>query len=139
MKDKNRGQSFLELAIMLPFLLVVLFGIFDLGRAFFSTITLISAAREGARYLSAYPGDVSNTLGQFFSTKQIAIAEAGNSGVALTTDQVTVECDNNDEEPDECDGGSPAIVTVTYDFNLVLGWLLPNPIPLSRSAQMVVP
>lgn len=134
----NQGQGFIELALLIPMLLVVVVGIFDLGRVYFSTIALVSAAREGARYLSVHPGDISNTP-PFISTIYVAIDEAGNAGIPLTESQVTVSCTNSDDEPSECDGAHPAIVTVTYDFDLILGLVLPSPISVTRSAQMVVP
>jgi len=134
-----QGQSLIELAIALPLLLAVLFGVLDLGRVFFATITLISAAREGARYLSVYPEDISNDTAPFFTTKQIAIQEAGDSGIPLPIDDVDVSCTNSDDDPDYCDSGAPAVVTVTHDFDLVLGWFLPSPIQIERTAQMVVP
>lgn len=38
-----------EFAILLPLLLLVIAGIVDLGRAFFTEVALTNAAREGAR------------------------------------------------------------------------------------------
>ena len=135
----QKGQNITEFAIILPILLVILIGAIDLGRVFFSTITLVSAAREGARYLASYPEDVSNSSGAFYETEQVTIREADNSGLTLTTGEVTVSCTNTDSEVEFCDSGTPAIVTVTHDFELILGWILPSPITLTRSAQMVVP
>jgi hypothetical protein len=136
MKISNRGQGLLEFALVLPFLLVVLFGVFDLGRLYFSSITITSAAREGARYLSVYPEDVSNS---YDDTELVAIQEAENSGILLDDDDVVVFCLNEDSDYSHCDSGYPAIVTITHDFDLILGWLLSSPIPITRSAQMVVP
>lgn len=133
------GQSLLELALVLPFLLFVIFGVLDLGRVFFSTITLISAAREGARYLSVYTDDVSNGGGAYLGTIQTAIREAGDSGLALSAGDITPSCTNIDDDPVHCDSGLPAVVTVSHDFELVLGWFLPSPITVERTAQMVVP
>ncbi len=133
------GQSLLELALVLPFLLFVLFGVFDLGRVFFSSITLVSAAREGARYLTVYPEDFSNLGGPFAGTIQTAKQEAADSGITLVSGEVVVSCTNTDDDYEYCDSGYPAIVTVTHDFELVLGWFLPSPITIQRTAQMVVP
>ena len=130
------GQSLLELALVLPFLVFVIFGVLDLGRVYFSTITLISAAREGARYLSVYPDDVGAA---YAGTIQTAIREAGDSGLVLSSGDVTASCTNTDEDTTSCDSGLPAIVTVSHDFELVLGWFLPSPITVERTAQMVVP
>lgn len=133
------GQSLLELALVLPFLLFVLFGVLDLGRVFFSSITIISAVREGARFLSVYPEDISNDSGPYAGTIQTTIREAADSGLILAPSEVDVSCTNSDDHTDFCDSGDPAVVTVTHDFDLVLGWFLPSPITIERTAQMVVP
>ncbi len=44
----RRGQSFVEFALVLPMLLVILLGIADFGRIFADGITLEAAARNGA-------------------------------------------------------------------------------------------
>lgn len=134
-KKKQRGQNILEFALVLPFLAVVLFGVLDLGRVFFATIGLTNAAREGARYLSLNPDDVSSS---FWGAKTAAIDEANYSGITLISSNVAVSCSNNDDV-DYCDSGTPATVTVTHDFGLVLGWVLPGPITITRSAEMIVP
>lgn len=136
---QEKGQNILEFALILPFLLLVLFGVLDLGRVYFSTITLTSAAREGARYLTLHSDDISNPLGVFRNTKLIAAKEANYAGITVSTSQINVSCINVDDEPEYCDGGKPATVTVTHNFDLVLGWVLPSPISITRSAEMMVP
>jgi hypothetical protein len=118
-------------------MVVILFGVLDLGRVYFAMITLASAAREGARYLTLHPSDISNDLGAFHDTDVIVHTEANNSGVQVSS--TTITCQNIDDEPSACDGGYSAIVTLTSDFHLLLGWILPSPITLVRSAEMVVP
>lgn len=44
------GSVILETAIMITILLMLMFGIVDLGRVLFTESNLVSAAREGARY-----------------------------------------------------------------------------------------
>jgi Flp pilus assembly protein TadG len=48
-KEARRGQALVEFALVIPIFLLLLFAIFDLGRAVFAYNTLTSAAREGAR------------------------------------------------------------------------------------------
>ncbi len=51
--SRNRsefGQSLTEFALILVFLLALLAGVFDLGRAFFAYIIIRDAAQEGAVY-----------------------------------------------------------------------------------------
>jgi Flp pilus assembly protein TadG len=54
-KPKERGQSMIELALVITILLVLLAGTVDLGRAFFTWLALRDAAQEGAAYGSAMP------------------------------------------------------------------------------------
>jgi len=51
-QPKEKGQSLVELSISLVILLVLAAGLVDLGRAFFTYITLRDAAQEGASYAS---------------------------------------------------------------------------------------
>jgi hypothetical protein len=56
--DKNEhGQSLVELALSLTFLLLLVGGAVDLGRVFFTYITLRDAAQEGVIYGSYEPLD----------------------------------------------------------------------------------
>jgi Flp pilus assembly protein TadG len=45
-----RGDSLIEFALLLPILMLMLMGIFDLSRAFYVHSVIANAAREGARY-----------------------------------------------------------------------------------------
>ena len=53
----ERGQSLVELALSFTVLLILLSGIVDLGRAFFTFMALRDAAQEGAVYGSLFPCD----------------------------------------------------------------------------------
>lgn len=46
----DRGQALIETALILPLLMILLVGIFDVGRAAFLSGTLNHAVREGTRY-----------------------------------------------------------------------------------------
>jgi Flp pilus assembly protein TadG len=48
--DSERGQSMVEFALALPILVLVIFGLVDLGRAVYINNSLAEAARDGARY-----------------------------------------------------------------------------------------
>ena len=51
--DRNdRGAAAVELALILPILILLLFGIFEFGRAYNTQISLSGAAREGARVMA---------------------------------------------------------------------------------------
>ncbi len=46
----DRGQAVVEFTLMLPFLLLMLFAIVELGFALYTQVTINNAASEGARY-----------------------------------------------------------------------------------------
>lgn len=48
----EKGQTLVETALMLPVLLLLLFGIVDFGRIIFTYLTLDHAGREAVRYAS---------------------------------------------------------------------------------------
>ncbi|MBL4820618.1 MAG: pilus assembly protein [Gammaproteobacteria bacterium] len=54
----QRGATIVELAIILPLLVILLFGFIELGRALYQTNTLTKAVTVGARYLARAPGAV---------------------------------------------------------------------------------
>ncbi len=54
-KKSERGQSFMELAISIVFLLTLLAALIDLGWAFYTLIALRDAAQEAAVYASMCP------------------------------------------------------------------------------------
>lgn len=48
-RRRDRGQTLVEFALILPIFVLVLVGILDLGRAVYAFNTMNNAAREGAR------------------------------------------------------------------------------------------
>lgn len=54
-KQKEHGQSMVELALSFTMLLILLAGTVDLGRAFFNWLQMRDAAQEGASYASICP------------------------------------------------------------------------------------
>ncbi len=48
-RHRSRGQSVAEFALVIPVVIVVLMGLFDLGRAVFAYNTITNAAREASR------------------------------------------------------------------------------------------
>ena len=54
----DQGASLLELAILLPVLILLLFGAVDYGRAWYVKLEVASAAEAGALYGIRFPSDV---------------------------------------------------------------------------------
>src|SRR3990172_7126738 len=54
-RNSEKGQSLIELAIMGTVILVLLAGVVDLGRMMYEYLTMRDAAQEGAGYGAVYP------------------------------------------------------------------------------------
>lgn len=120
--NKN-AQSVMELALIMPIFILILFGIFQIGSALVIEQTLIYAAREGARM-----GALTNSNEQIESA--IAIA---TQFVDENHDKIRIEIDPS-EESDRI-RGSTLVVRVEYDFDLVLYQLLNKTLTLSAQAS----
>jgi Flp pilus assembly protein TadG len=125
------GQGMVEFALVIMFLVLVAFGVLDLGRAFFSLIVITNAAREGARYGVTYPSDTTGI-------QNAAVAEAQSSGVNISSANVTVTC-RDPIAALPCPSGRPLRVNVSYTFQLFMGWIINSPIQVSRYVEMIVP
>jgi PKD repeat protein len=56
-RDRSRGQSLVEFAIILPVLLLMVLAALDLGRVFMGWVALNNAARVGANYAALHAGN----------------------------------------------------------------------------------
>jgi Flp pilus assembly protein TadG len=53
--NKQKGQSLVELALVVMVVLVIMAGVLDLGRLFYTYLALFDGAQEGATYASEFP------------------------------------------------------------------------------------
>jgi Flp pilus assembly protein TadG len=121
---RNRGQAVIEFALVLPLLLIILFGIVEFARAWMTVSVLTSAAREGARLAAVTAPDVNAVT--------IRVNEVC-SAAGLTVKGVTVT------PPDSMDPTRRLTVTVESDFTVLLGELLgtfKGTIPLRATSVM---
>ncbi|MER3419286.1 MAG: pilus assembly protein TadE [Chloroflexota bacterium] len=87
---REHGVALVELAMVLPLLLVLVFGIIDFGRAFQTWITLTNAAREGAR-LGTVSQDAQAVRQRCESTAGVSGVSCSVSGLpGMTGQDVTV-------------------------------------------------
>jgi len=89
----GRGQALVEFALVFPLIVLILFGVFDLGRAIYAYNTIGNAARLGARIAAvnqiaeSLGGDcnasrpVEDPLDAHWSIKTCAAASAVSLGV----------------------------------------------------------
>ena len=74
----NRGQALVEFAIILPLLLLLIFGVIEFGRIFGAELTVNNSAREGAR------------LGAIGATDSLIVTRVLNSAGILDSAKVAV-------------------------------------------------
>lgn len=94
-KQKQRGAVAVEMALILPVLLLLVIGIMEFGRALNVQVSLTQAAREGARYAAIHykdPGlDVTGaTLAAAPSLAGLPVGVTNNAGSCAPGANVTV-------------------------------------------------
>jgi Flp pilus assembly protein TadG len=128
---RTAGQSLVEFALMLPILVLLLVGVFDLGRAFQVMITLNNASREAARFGTLHRLDLAGM-------KAAAIQEAQNYGIVIATGDIALTCpDSGTAAP--CARDTTLLVTITHQYNPVLSFFFPSGITIRGRTEMRIP
>lgn len=130
-KNTSAGQSLTEIAFALPLLIVIVTGVIDLGRVYFTYVSLVNAAREGARYGAGLEC-------RFDHASLIDEASVINKTKAETSSEFTLaDSDIQITYPDgSCDNGNSIKVTATTNFHLITAEVLGGAvIPLTSFTQ----
>ncbi len=109
----EHGQSMVEFAFSAVFILLLMVGIVDLGRAYFAYMTLRDAAQEGALYGSTYPNDFEGIKNRIRGTAKFPID---------LTDTVNVTIPDPEIIGSAC-AGHAIKVQVTYNFTITTPFL----------------
>ncbi len=150
----TRGQGLVEFALVFPIIILIFFGIFDLGRGVYAYNTIANAARVGARVavvnqIQTTPaGDcnqsrpIENPGAPHWSIKTCAANSAISLGIQ--TSAVTVEYDPPPSTTLTCSPslnvGCIARVTVSYTYTPstpVIGGLI-GTIAMSSTSEIPV-
>ncbi len=124
--EESRGQTLVEMALVLPLLLMLLWGVVEFGRISHAYLTITHAAREGARM---------GAVGAEDDHIEEAIRQRAAS---LSEDNLSLEINPSSENRFT---GDPMEVEVSYELPMTLplwGTALSNPFPLESSAVMRV-
>ncbi len=116
-KRDDRGATMAEAALILPVLVLLLFGTVEFSRAFNAKNTLNQAAREGVREYA---------LTQDFDAGSSAAIGAATS---LDADALAVSAT-------ACSVGDPTALTVTYPFAYDIPFFGAHSLTLSSTAVM---
>lgn len=104
------GQTLVEFAIVIPLVMLLLVGIFQLGRAYAESIQVTNAAKEGARRAT-----ISRNLPDGVNR---VVTSAKSSTWSLDRSQMNVTVD----QASPWTGGQNVTVSVTYPYRIdILG------------------
>jgi Flp pilus assembly protein TadG len=104
-RARHRGQALVELALVVPVILILLLGTIDLGRIFYSKIAVTDAAKEGA-LVASQGGSTSEVTTAVLTEAKGGFVEITAANVAATT------C------PDNPNGATPPVsVTAASPFH----------------------
>jgi Flp pilus assembly protein TadG len=155
MKRTQRGASMVEFAISASALLLIMFGILELGRVMYTYHTVSNAARLGSRWAmvrgsactqldhcNATSSDIQNyvlsvvPMVDASSTTAPGCSSAGlcvNATWSSSTDP-GVDCGNTGTN----DPGHLVCVTVSYPFNFAIPFVSTTALTLSSTSKMVI-
>ena len=111
-RQRERGQAMVETAIAIPILLMLMVGIFEVGRAYETWQVLTNAAREGARMSvtpSSTPAVTTALIRQYMAdgqlTKSATAAVVVNRAASINVNGTPI---------------SASAVTVDYPFEFIM-------------------
>ncbi|MEX2425779.1 MAG: TadE family protein [Thermomicrobiaceae bacterium] len=132
--SKSRGQSLVELAVMLPIAVMMLALSADFGRAMTAYIQVGSAAREGAAY-GMQSTEASEDTSAMIDAVRAETTTIWGDPIAVSFPVCSAETLNRPNG----DSYNCVAVTVSYNFRpLIPIWPIPSVIPMERTVEMRV-
>ena len=104
LRNRERGAAWIETAVVLPVVLLLILGVIDIGRILATSAKVQEAAQEGALFASYSPGDYLDTRDRVLDSL---------SDFTIDTTDITVVCGP----------GDTISVTTTHDLDLVTPWI----------------
>ena len=135
---RERGQSTAEFSLLLIPFLLLLMGVFDLGRGVFYAHTLENAAREGARAGVVAARTVDEICARAIRAAAVGLPDVPPSSRCGTTGALTVDVPRRGTAGSASD---PVRVTLSYDFRPVTPLIAPivgDLVTLRASSTMYV-
>jgi Flp pilus assembly protein TadG len=127
------GQAITEFALILPVFFLMFAGMFDFGLGMYTDMTLINAAREGARLGTVDPG---NTGAVEARVREVA-GELNNAAlsVSVTCERQTGGAFVSCTAP-LWQSGDATVVRVDYSYSMLFPLLFGTRIPLTSEVKM---
>jgi Flp pilus assembly protein TadG len=127
----EHGAVAAEFALLLPVLLIILFGIIEFGMIMYGREVVTNASREGAR------AGIVMRIPAVTAAEITTVATSYLTGTGVSPAQVTITV------PAFGGGtGTPVTVTATYDYPWLIPYIptvlgLPAPLPIPMSITML--
>jgi Flp pilus assembly protein TadG len=138
--NRKRGQAMVEFALVIPIFLLLLAGLADFGFALFSRMTVINAARDGAR-AAVMVSDHAQlvTIAQNTANSSATRAGLAPSSVTVTCLQTTTSVTS--PPAIACSGavvGDSISVSVNYTYHTFFPLFFGATFNLGSTVQMVI-
>jgi Flp pilus assembly protein TadG len=85
-RDRQRGVAMVEFGLAMPFLLLIVFGMVDFGRAIDANTTVADAARQGARQMAPNAASSDGPFGTYSGTCSGTAFSQNATGTGCLTD-----------------------------------------------------
>ena len=137
-RQADTGGALVELALVMPVLVLIFVGTVDFGRVFYTSQSLNNAARAGAQYGASSPA----RSGDFAGMEATAVAATNLSGVTAAASRLC-QCATdtgvfsptapantcNAPVATSCPGGGHLVVTVTVVTNRTFTTVMAGGLP----------
>lgn len=122
LRDEESGAAILEFALLLPILVTLVYGCFEVGRALLVRQAMEGAVRAGARVLAQVPDPVCDPACAPGAARAVRITQGQiRDNTGLAPEAVTVA-----PQPD------PPVGTVAMQASVAFDVLFPGPVPFKR-------
>lgn len=112
-RQHDRGAVAVEMALLLPILILLLLGIMEFGRAYNAQVTLTNAAREGVRVMA-----ITNVRAD---AKEAATNAASTLKITSSNPSFTFATNPTTTSPVNCAAGRQISMTISYTLDSLTG------------------
>lgn len=140
---RRRGQSMVELALILPLIALILVGTVDLGRVFFYYTRMTNSVKEGALYGANRPDDTATAITRAYAEAdgRLGTTGAGNDFVVTASCYASITATTALSDCSGVTNGNAIQFTGTYRFRpittFVIG-ILPSNYQIRKSVRSVI-
>ena len=133
----SRGQALVEFSLVFPLVLLLIFGLIDIGRLVYAHNALSEAAREGARYGSVQARSAADVAGiEAFTVSRVAgIGGVTATATCIRPGVVVLPCAQFDTLEVRASARMEMITPVIAQLMSAIGL---NPFDLESAAQVLV-